>query len=152
MGQEAPHSFTYKQGCELTRPKHAQLAGSRSRRSLLLQTPVLILLADHHKRVTGEPHKVCCSHPTGKSKIDNYTKTKAELEDFGLKTAADALHALMHNWEYTLPDLLWLGCSWEVERAEATPSPHLPASSWGLFAGDALEVWDAVGLAWGLQV
>ena len=64
-----------------------------------------------------------------------------------MKTAADALHALMHNREYTLPALPWLGRSWEVERAEAIPSPHLR-----LVAGDALEVEDVVGLAWGLQV
>ena len=48
--------------------------------------------------VAAEPgvdnvEEVCARHPMGKPKIDNYTKLKAKLKDYGLKEAADALHA-----------------------------------------------------------
>ena len=66
------------------------------------------------------------SHPRGKSKIDNYTKTKAKLEDFGLKTAADALHAL--------PSLQWLAMARSQLGSGASP-----ASSWRLLAGNAKQ-------------
>ena len=56
-----------------------------------------ILLADHHERLVGEPHEVCCRHTMGKLKIDKFTNLKAKLQDYGLKQAADALHTLMHN-------------------------------------------------------
>ena len=157
MGQEAPHSFTYKQGRELTSSEQAWFPESRGlsvsedvyccvktymRDTTLQQPPVLILPSDRHECVVGEPFRVCARHALGKAKVDMYTKLKNKLKDYGLKAAADALDALMHCKKYTLPTLPWLSRGWEVERADRGDSgnyyfPHLPASSWRLFAGDS---------------
>lgn len=155
-GQEAPHAFTYKQGRDLNRSEKAWLQESRSldvsedvyccvktymRDTTLQQAPVLVLPAQRHEQLVGEPQEVCSRHPMGKKKIDNYTKLKAKLKNYGLHKAADALHALMFDRSYTLPALPWLRHGWTVERADRGDSgnyffPHLPASSWKLFAGE----------------
>ena len=77
----------------------------------------------------------------GKNKIQNYTKLTAELRDYGMQRAADALHALMRDRSYSLPSLSWLRDGWRVDRADRGDSGNyfferLPTSSWRLFAGD----------------
>ena len=159
LGQESPHSFTFKQGRELTRSEQAWFDESRGldvsedvyccvktymRDTTLQQAPVLILPADRHERLVGEPREVCARHAMGKPKIDNYTKLKAKLKDYGLKEAADALHALMYVRSYSMPTFPWLSRGWVVDRADRGDSgnyffPHLPASSWKLFAGEARQ-------------
>ena len=159
LGQESPHSFTYKQGRELTRSEQAWFDESRGldvsedvyccvktymRDTTLQQAPVLILPADRHERLVGEPREVCGRHAMGKPKIDNYTKLKAKLKDYGLMEAAKALHALMYDRSYSLPAFPWLSRGWVVDRADRGDSgnyffPHLPASSWRLFAGEAKQ-------------
>ena len=86
----------------------------------------------------------CAVDTMGKPKANNCTKLKAKLQDYGLKLAIDALHALMHNQKYTLPALRWLCHSWVLDRADRGDSgnysfPHLPASSWRRFAGEAKQ-------------
>ena len=80
----------------------------------------------------------------GKPKIDKYTKLKARLQDNGLKQAADALHALMHNHKCTLPALPGLCHNWVVDQVDwgnyrKYYAPHLSFSAWRLFAGDAAQ-------------
>ena len=58
--------------------------------------------------------------------------------------AAKALHALMYDRSYSLPAFPWLSRGWVVDRADRGDSdnyfpPHLPASSWRLFAGEAKQ-------------
>ena len=76
--------------------------------------------------VAAEPgvdnvEEVCARHPMGKPKIDNYTKLKAKLRDYGLKQAADALHALMYDRSYSLPSFPWLSLAagWWIELTGA---------------------------------
>ena len=159
-GQEAPHAFTFKQGRDLSQSERAWLepseGASRSlgvsedvyccvktymRDTQLQQEPVLVLPAERHALLVDEPREVCSRHAMGKKKIENYTKLKAKLKDYGMTRAADALHALMYDRTYAFPALRWLRHGWTVERADRGDSgnyffPHLPASSWRLFAGD----------------
>ena len=57
----------------------------------------------------------CAVDTMGKLKIDKYTNLKAKLQDYGLKQAADALHALMRSQKYILPALPWLCRGWVVD-------------------------------------
>ena len=114
------------------------------RDTTLQQAPVLILPADRHERLVGEPREVCDRHAMGKSKIDNCTKLEVKCRDYGLKEAVDALHALMYDRRYSMPTFPWLSRGWEVDRADRGDSgncyfPHLPASSWRLVAGEARQ-------------
>ena len=159
LGQESPHSFTYMQGRDLTRSEQVWFHESRGlgvsedvyccvktymRDTTLQQAPVLILPADRHERLVGEPREVCERHAMAKSKIDNCTKLEVKCRDYGLKEAADALHALMYDRRYSMPTFPWLSRGWEVNRADRGDSgncyfPHLPASSWRLVAGEARQ-------------
>ena len=145
--------MTHITGCWNTAAAHTATSRTASRfyakQARTAPTFVLlcafILLADHHEHLLGEPHEVCCRHTMGKPKIDSCTKSKARLQDYGLKQAVDALHALMHNQKDTLPALLWLCRSWVVDRADRGDSgnyyfPHLPGSSWRQFAGGRRSV------------
>ena len=136
-GQEAPHAFTFKQGRDLSRSERAWLGESRGldvsadvyccvktymRDTSLQHEPVLVLPAGRHEQLVDEPREVCSRHAMGKQKIDNYTKLEIKLRDYGMRRAADALHALVHDRSYSLPPLPWLCHGWVVDRADRDDS------------------------------
>ena len=157
-GREAPHSFSFKLGCDLSHSDRAWLGPeSRSldvsedvyccvktymRDSQLQQEPVLMLPAGREERVVGEPRDICNRHTMSKEKIHNYTKLEVKLKENGLNKAANALHALVFDRSFSVPSLPWLCAGWRVEREDLGDAGnfffrHLPASSWRLFTGDA---------------
>ena len=79
--------------------------------------------------------------PLSNQKVQEWAKLEVKLRDYGMRQAVDALRALVHDRPLTLPGLPWLRSGWTVDRADRGDSgkyvcPHLPASSWKLFAGD----------------
>ena len=164
---EAPHSFTFKQGRDLSRSEKAWLVAPESqgvaesrrlnesedvyccvktymRDTTLQQAPAIVLPVGREGQIVGEPREVCARHPMGNKKINNYTKLEVKLRDYGMRRAADALHALVHDRSYSLISLQWLRSGWVVDRADRGDSgnyffPHLPASSWKLFSGDGMR-------------
>ena len=129
---EAPHSFSFKLGCDLSQSDRAWLGPeSRSldvsedvyccvktymRDSHLQQEPMLILPAGREERLVGEPRDVCNRHAMSKEKIHNYTKLATKLKEHGLSRAATALHGLVFDRSFSLPALPWLCVGWRVQR------------------------------------
>jgi len=157
-GVEAPHSFSFKLGRDLSQSDRAWLGPeSRSldvsedvyccvktymRDSHLQQEPVVILPAGREERLVGEPRDICSRHAMSKEKINNYMKLATKLKENGLSRAATALHALVFDRSFSLPVITWLRSGWHVERDDRDDPGnyffrHLPASSWRLFTSDA---------------
>ena len=111
------------------------------RDTMFQQAPALVLPSARQGQLVGEPREVCARHPPSKHKVQEWTKLEVKLKDPGMPRATDALHRLVHDKSSSLPGLPWLRSGWAVDRADRGDSsnyfcPHLPASSWQLFAGD----------------
>ena len=159
-GVESPHSFSFKRRRDLTardhsvqqdvqtsRPRYASAPNSDDvmccvktymRDVKLMQAPVPVLPQGRVDRLVGSgPVGVTEAHPLSDMQIDHFLQLeracRGQLQSL---QAADALHSLVHDRHYPLPDSVWL------DRHSVPPPPapefdhpffpHLPVSSWRL--------------------
>jgi len=118
---EAPHSFTMKQGGNLSESERAWLRGTGGPElgdvyitvkdymaSLELRQAPEVLLPRTRTTITPLPETVCERLPLGPNKIHEYTKLALKCRDYDLPRAANALETLMFDMSYKLLPLEWL--------------------------------------------
>ena len=155
--KEAPHAFTFKQGRELTHSEKRWF-GDEVSRSLgvedtyccvktymhsrtLQQEPVLAIPHGRENLVAKEPADVVARHPLSLDRVKELLALEMKLPDYGMHRAAQALRSMIVDTTWSVPPLLWLSSDGEVTWFDRSDSgnfyfPHLPSSSFRLFASD----------------
>ena len=131
-GQEAPHSFSFKQGRAISpseaqwlmarRPAAREPGDQETRIELdavyccikefmgsreLKQAPVLVLPTARTLE-TPLPEHTAARIPLGAAAIQNYSKLACKCTEFDLPHAAQGLQDLLFDFSYELPPLAWI--------------------------------------------
>ena len=155
--KEAPHTFTFKQGRELTYSEKMWF-GDAASRSLgaddvycsvktymhsrtLQQEPVLAIPHGRENLVARAPADVVARHPLSLDRVKELLALEMKLMSHGLHRASQALHTMVVDTSWSVPPLPWLSCNGEVTWLDRSDSgnyyfPHLPNSSFRLFSAD----------------
>jgi hypothetical protein len=155
--KEAPHAFTFKQGRELSHSEKMWF-GEEASRSLgvediyccvktymhsrtLQQEPVLAVPDGRASLIGRAPTDVVARHPLSLDRVKELLKLEMKLLSHGLHHASQALHSLIVDNSWSVPPLPWLSNDGEVAWLDRSDSgnyyfPHLPNSSFRLFAAD----------------
>jgi hypothetical protein len=155
--KEAPHAFTFKQGRELSHAEKMWFGEEASRRlgvediyccvktymhsRTLQQEPVLAVPDGRAHLIARAPTDVVARHPLSLDRVKELLKLEMKLLHHGLHIASQALHSMVIDTSWSVPPLPWLSNDGEVAWVDRSDSgnyyfPHLPNSSFRLFAAD----------------
>lgn len=164
-GVEAPHSFSFKLGRQLSEQEQRWFANSAMEsgvmesgsvceadstyacvktymRDLSLQDAPTLIIPRERSLPILVPASILPPSPLSKEQATHYAKLAVKCLGYDMPAAAKALHGLLHQASGQLLDLDWLcepGLVYRAPANDADASPffsHLPKRSFQLFSAD----------------